>query len=141
MEDIHPFYYRIKKVYKFMFERIMFLSLFSNIFLIVFGTAAQLSYQTPDYTMIVSQINLLMSGFAIFMAIIFLVMVSINSIYPKINLFPLFMAKNYPAYYVVYTSFFIIFISFLYTQSNLIYILIIMTGINMIVLLMWAPYP
>ena len=54
MEDAHPFYYKIKKIFKFMFERIVFLSLFSNLFLIIFGTAAQLSYQKPDYTMMVS---------------------------------------------------------------------------------------
>lgn len=54
MKDIYPWYYKVKAVYKFLFERIIFLLLFSNVFLIMFGTAMQLSYQRPDYTLILS---------------------------------------------------------------------------------------
>ena len=83
----------------------------------------------------------MMCGLAIFIALIFIVMVAINSIYLKINIFPMFMNKTYPFYYVTYTTIFIVLISFLYAKTELLYVLTGMTAANLIILSIWAPYP
>lgn len=82
-----------------------------------------------------------MSGIALFIMGTFLAMVIVNAIYPRHNIFPMFMHKSYPFYYTVYVSTFIVTLSFLFSQTWMIYALMGLTGLNLIVLIAYKPYP
>jgi hypothetical protein len=137
---VHKGYRNIKKVFKFLFERVFFLLCFMNMFLIIFGVGIQLSNLKQGYLMLVPEFNLLLCGIAVCILITFLAMVIMNGIYPSINVFPMFMNNRYPVYYVIYNSTFIILVTFLYSQAWLLYALLGMTICNLIVLLIYLPY-
>jgi len=61
-------------------------------------------------------------------------MVIINGIYPKLDIFPMFMDKKYPCYYVIYQSTFIILLTFVYTQKWMIFVMAAFTAVNLITL-------
>ena len=141
MEEVHKSYFKIRKVYKVIFERVFFLLCFMNMFLVVFGVAVQMSNLVPGYLMAQPEFNLLLCGIAICLLVSFLAMVIMNGLFPSIRLFPMFMHHKYPVYYVIYNSAFIILISYLYTQKWLLYCLLGMAVLNLLILLCYLPYP
>lgn len=111
-----------------------------NMFLIMFGIAVQLSNLQQPYLMVVPEFNLLLCGIAACILVTFLAMVIMNGVYPSTKIFPMFMNTNYPVYYVVYNSAFIVSISYLYTQKWLLYLLLAMALFNLIYTLVYVPY-
>jgi len=112
-----------------------------NMFLVIFAGSNQMSNQRGDYLSLNAEFNLLFAGIALFILITFLAMVILNAVYPSHNIFPMFMHKSYPLYYVIYTATFITLLAFLYSQTWMIFILLGLTGLNLIVLLCYKPYP
>lgn len=105
------------------------------------GVGVQLSSMLQDYSVVNSQINTLSAALAMCIIAVFLVMVVVSGLYPKSKIFPFFMNLKYPVYYVIYNTFFIIFLAYLHIYSPLIYIMAAMILINLIVLLLYKPYP
>ena len=141
MKLVHKNYYSFKKAFLFIFERIFFILAFMNMFLVFMGVGVQLSSMLQDYSVVNSQINTLSAALAICIMAVFLVMVVVSGLYPNSKIFPFFMNHKYPIYYVIYNTFFIIFLAYLHVYSPLIYIMAGMILLNLIILLVFKPYP
>jgi hypothetical protein len=110
-------------------------------FLVFMSVGVQLSSMLQDYSVVNSQVNTLSAALAMCILAVFLVLVVISGLYPKSRIFPFFMNHKYPAYYVIYNSTFIMLLAYLYVYTALIYVIAAVILINLIVLLLYKPYP
>lgn len=111
-----------------------------SMFLVMFAVGVQFSRLQPAYYMISTQINEMLCGVAICIMVTFLAMVIMNGCYPVIRVFPMFMDEKYPVYYVVYNSTFITLITYLYLNTWVLYLLLLMAIGNLIYSLTYTPY-
>lgn len=105
------------------------------------GVGVQLSSMLQDYSVVNSQINTLSAALAMCIIAAFLAMVVFSGLYPNSRIFPFFMNRKYPVYYVIYNTFFIIFLAYLHIYTPLIYIMAGTILLNLIVLIVYKPYP
>ena len=141
MERVHPNYSGIRKVYKFIFERIFFVLAFMGMFLIMFSVANEFTQPDPLYYVLSSNINILFALLAGVILVGFLSLILLNGVFPQLGLFPMFMDRKYPIYYTIYNLAFIVVLISFYDGTSAPFILAGMTVVNMIVLICWRPYP
>jgi hypothetical protein len=138
---VHPNYPSIRKAYKFTFERILFIVTFLNMFIILFSLANEFMLEAPYYYVLSNEVNILLGFFAMFILLAFLSLVIFNGFFPHLRIFPMFMHKKYPIYYIFFNAIFIMVIITFYQNSTAPYILGAMLVINVVVLAIWQPYP
>ena len=94
-----------------------------------------------NYYVLNSSINIALALLAVSILVGFLFMVILNGIKPKIGIFPMFMHLKYPIYYTVFELIFILVLIGLNSNSIIPYVLGGLLVVNMIVLIIWRPYP
>ena len=141
MERVHPSYFKIKTVYKFIFERIFFVLTFMSMFVIMFGIANEFLVAEPPYYVVNADANILFALLAGVILIGFLSLVVFNAIFPNLGIFPMFMSRKYPIYYILFNLSFIVVLLSFYDVTACPYILGGMLLVNIIVLIIWRPYP
>lgn len=129
------------KIYNFIFERILFLTVFMSMYLIVFSLMLQLSDMSGDYWLMSKEFNMLSAIIGIAILSTMTCAVILNGCFPGTLIFPMLMKQYYPPIYFIYQSTFIFVLAFDYTQEYVLYILAAMAVVFMVYNLIHQPYP
>jgi hypothetical protein len=110
-------------------------------FLILFSVACEFVQPDPLYYLFTVDLNIFLSLVAGFILIIFLATVVFNGLFPKLKILPMFMHLKYPVYYATFNLILALTLVSFYDKVATPYVVIGMVVVNLLVLLVWRPYP
>lgn len=129
------------KVYNFIFERVLFVTAFMCMFLVVFALMLQMTSMQGSYSIMSKEFNILGGIVAIAVIATMICGVILNGCFPGTLIFPMLMKQFYPPIYFIYQSAFIFVLAINYTQEYTLYILAAMSFLFLLYNIFHRPYP